>query len=139
GPGWAPPQAATGRQAPAGGPRLSSTGHEVMRRGRSMVAFVLRFDFRNPPLAGTTMSERYAAGLDMMEWGDRLGAASILLSEHHGADDGYLPSAMAMAAAAAARTHTSRILVAAVVAGLHDPVRLAEQATVVDLLSDGRL
>jgi alkanesulfonate monooxygenase SsuD/methylene tetrahydromethanopterin reductase-like flavin-dependent oxidoreductase (luciferase family) len=110
------------------------------RRGDSdMVTFCIRFDFRSPPEGRTSMAERYAAGLDMMEWADRLGAASIVLSEHHGSDDGYLPSALSMAAAAAARTSGTRIMVAAVVAALHDPVRLAEQATVVDLISKGRL
>lgn len=104
-----------------------------------MVGFCMRFDFRNPPIASTTMAERYAAGLDMMEWADRVGAVNVLLSEHHGSDDGYLPSALALAAAAAARTRRLRIMIAAVVAALHDPVRLAEQAAVVDLLSGGRL
>ena len=104
-----------------------------------MVTFCVRFDFRNPPLAGTTMVERYRAGLDMIEWADRLGALNVILSEHHGSGDGYLPSALTMASAAAARTSQLRIMVAAVVAPLHDPIRLAEQAAVVDLISGGRL
>lgn len=31
------------------------------------VSFTLRFDFRNPDFAGTTMADRYAAALDMAE------------------------------------------------------------------------
>jgi alkanesulfonate monooxygenase SsuD/methylene tetrahydromethanopterin reductase-like flavin-dependent oxidoreductase (luciferase family) len=104
-----------------------------------MVQFGLRFDFRNPPISGTSMAERYAAALDMAEWADRLGAVSVTLSEHHGSDDGYLPSALIMAAAIAARTRTVAITIAAVVAPLHDPLRLAEEAAVVDLISQGRL
>lgn len=104
-----------------------------------MALFGLRFDFRNPAMAGTTMAERYQAALDMVEWADRLGAVAVVLSEHHGADDGYLPSALTMAAAMAARTENLRINVAAVVASLHDPLRLAEEAAVVDLVSQGRL
>jgi alkanesulfonate monooxygenase SsuD/methylene tetrahydromethanopterin reductase-like flavin-dependent oxidoreductase (luciferase family) len=105
-----------------------------------MVAlFGLRFDFRNPPVAGTTMSERYAAALDMAEWADGLGAVVITLSEHHGSEDGYLPSALNMAAAIAARTRNARITIAAIVAPLHDPIRLAEETAVVDLISGGRL
>jgi hypothetical protein len=85
------------------------------------------------------MAERYAAALEMSEWADRLGAVSITISEHHGSEDGYLPSALTMAAALAARTRTAAITVAAVVAPLHDPLRLAEEAAVVDLISGGRL
>ena len=101
--------------------------------------FGIRFDFRNPPIAGTDMADRYQAALEMSEWADRRGAMIIGLSEHHGSADGYLPSALAMAAAIAARTSKARIAVNAVVAALHDPLRLAEDAAVVDLLSRGRL
>ena len=104
-----------------------------------MTYFALRFDFRNPPIAGTTMAERYAAALDMVEWADGLGAVAITLSEHHGSDDGYLPSALTMAAAMAARTTTARLMIAAIVAPLHDPLKLAEEAAVVDQISGGRL
>jgi len=99
----------------------------------------MRFDFRNPARAGTTMTERYRAGIDMAEWADRNGFVTIVLSEHHGSDDGYLPSALTMAAAMAARTSTIRLSVSAIVAPLHDPIRLAEEAAVVDLISGGRL
>jgi alkanesulfonate monooxygenase SsuD/methylene tetrahydromethanopterin reductase-like flavin-dependent oxidoreductase (luciferase family) len=101
--------------------------------------FGIRFDFRNPAFAGVDMADRYAAALEMCEWADERGAAMIGLSEHHGSADGYLPSALAMAAAIAARTTHARIAVNAVVAAFHDPLRLAEDAAVVDLLSRGRL
>jgi alkanesulfonate monooxygenase SsuD/methylene tetrahydromethanopterin reductase-like flavin-dependent oxidoreductase (luciferase family) len=101
--------------------------------------FGIRFDFRNPSFSGIDMADRYAAALEMSEWADRQGAMIIGLSEHHGSADGYLPSALAMAAAIAARTSNARIAVNAVVAALHDPLRLAEDAAVVDLLSRGRL
>jgi alkanesulfonate monooxygenase SsuD/methylene tetrahydromethanopterin reductase-like flavin-dependent oxidoreductase (luciferase family) len=104
-----------------------------------MSFFGLRFDFRNPELAGTTMAERYQAALDMAEWADGLGFVIIVLSEHHGSDDGYLPSPLAMAAAMAARTKQARIQIAALIAPFHDPLRLAEDIAVVDLLSNGRL
>jgi alkanesulfonate monooxygenase SsuD/methylene tetrahydromethanopterin reductase-like flavin-dependent oxidoreductase (luciferase family) len=101
--------------------------------------FVLRFDLRNPPEAGTTMAERYQAALDMAEWADGLGFAAVILSEHHGSDDGYLPSPLTMAAAIAGRTRQLRITVAALVAPFHDPLRLAEDTAVVDNISGGRL
>jgi alkanesulfonate monooxygenase SsuD/methylene tetrahydromethanopterin reductase-like flavin-dependent oxidoreductase (luciferase family) len=104
-----------------------------------MAFFVMRFDFREPGLAGTSMADRYEAGLRMCEFADRLGFYTVVFSEHHGSPDGYLPSALTMAAAVAARTTNVRIRVGLMVAALHDPVRVAEQAAVVDLLSKGRL
>jgi len=101
--------------------------------------FGLRFDFRNPAFAHTSMGSRYRAALDMVEWADGRGFVMVILSEHHGSEDGYLPGAMAMAAAFAARTQRMRIQIAALVSSLHDPLRLAEDAAVVDLLSGGRL
>jgi alkanesulfonate monooxygenase SsuD/methylene tetrahydromethanopterin reductase-like flavin-dependent oxidoreductase (luciferase family) len=101
--------------------------------------FGLRFDLRNPSFAAVDMADRYAAFLDMVEWADERGAVYLSLSEHHASDDGYLPSPLAMAAAVAARTRNVRIGIAAVIAPFYDPLRLAEDAAVVDLISGGRL
>jgi alkanesulfonate monooxygenase SsuD/methylene tetrahydromethanopterin reductase-like flavin-dependent oxidoreductase (luciferase family) len=100
--------------------------------------FALRFDLRNPEIAGTTMADRYAAALDIAEWADRLGCVNITVSEHHGSADGYLPSPIPMLAAMAARTTQVRFLIAALIAPFHDPLRLAEDMVVLDNLSRGR-
>ena len=99
----------------------------------------MRFDLRNPELAGTSMADRYDAALEMCAWAEHHGFVGVVLSEHHGSDDGYLPSALTFAAAVAARTTSLRIIIAAVVASLHDPLLLAEQVAVVDNLSRGRV
>ena len=101
--------------------------------------FGLRFDFRNPVMAGTSMADRYAAALDMAEWADGLGCVSIAVSEHHGSPDGYLPSPIPMLAAMAARTTNVRFSIAALIAPFHDPLRLAEDMVVLDNLSRGRV
>jgi alkanesulfonate monooxygenase SsuD/methylene tetrahydromethanopterin reductase-like flavin-dependent oxidoreductase (luciferase family) len=101
--------------------------------------FGLRFDFRNPDMANITMAQRYAAALDMAEWADRLGCLTIAVSEHHGSSDGYLPSPIPMVAAMAARTTTVRFNIAALIAPFHDPLRLAEDLIVLDILSQGRI
>lgn len=101
--------------------------------------FAMRFDFRNPAFAATSTADRYAAALDMAAWADRLGCLSITLSEHHGSEDGYLPSPIPMLAAMAARTTNVRFMIAALIAPLHDPVRLAEDLVVADNLSNGRI
>ena len=103
------------------------------------VLFGLRFDFRNPSFAGTTMAERFAAALDMAEWADGIGCVNVTVSEHHGSPDGYLPSPLTMAAALAARTTNAGLMIAALIAPFHDPLRLAEDLVVLDHLSKGRI
>ena len=60
-------------------------------------------------------------------------------SEHHDADDGHLPAPLILASAIAARTRSLAILLAAVPIPLWDPVRLAEEMSVLDLISRGRV
>jgi alkanesulfonate monooxygenase SsuD/methylene tetrahydromethanopterin reductase-like flavin-dependent oxidoreductase (luciferase family) len=99
----------------------------------------MRFDLRNPDFAGVSIGERYAAALDMAEWADQRGFLAIILSEHHGSADGYLPSALPFAAAVAARTRQARNNISAVVSSFHHPIKLAEDVAVVDAISGGRL
>jgi alkanesulfonate monooxygenase SsuD/methylene tetrahydromethanopterin reductase-like flavin-dependent oxidoreductase (luciferase family) len=63
----------------------------------------------------------------------------VVLSEHHGVEDGYLPAPVTLAAAIAGRTRRIPINIAALLVPLHDPIRLAEQLAVVSLASGGRL
>lgn len=97
------------------------------------------FDLRNPPSWLTDGNRLYGFTLELCEEADGLGCHSIWLSEHHLFDDGYLPQPLTLAAAVAARTKRARIGTAIVIAPLHHPVDLAEQAAVVDLVSAGRL
>lgn len=100
----------------------------------------LRFDLRNPAFAGTGMADRYEAAVDMAEWADKLGCpASVSMSEHHGSEDGYIPSPAVMLAAMASRTRNVRFSVAALIAPFHDPLRLAEDFCVLDNISRGRV
>jgi alkanesulfonate monooxygenase SsuD/methylene tetrahydromethanopterin reductase-like flavin-dependent oxidoreductase (luciferase family) len=101
--------------------------------------FGLRYDFRNPAFAGTSMADRYSAALEMAAWADALGCVAISVSEHHGSDDGYLPSPIPMVAAMAARTGNVRFMVSALIAPFYDPLRLAEDMVVLDNLSRGRV
>ena len=101
--------------------------------------FGLRFDFRLAEHSPATMGELYGASLDMVEWGEANGANMVLFSEHHASPDGYLPSPVVMAAAAAARTSTISINVGALLLLMYDPVKLAEDMSVLDHLSGGRV
>lgn len=105
-----------------------------MKRIMTTVSFDLR-----APEWGTPTRELYGAALDMVAFADGIGVDRVGLMEHHGSDDGYLPQPFVMGAAVAARTRHVRILLGAVILPLHDPVKIAEQIAVLDLVSDGRL
>ena len=74
----------------------------------------------------------------MARYLDEHGCGSIVLSEHHVSEDGYLTSPMMLAGAVAAATAATPIVVAVTLLPLHDPVRLAEDIIELDHLSEGR-
>lgn len=135
----APPESTQPKRPPIGG---NSTGRPSMRSccAERMFAIVLtlRFDMRVPDWVGPAAAH-YSAMLDMCEWAETRGAALAVLSEHHGASDGHLPTPLILASAVAARTQEMAILLAAVPLPLRDPVRLAEEISVLDLISGGRV
>ena len=89
------------------------------------------------PTSGAPTGELYAAALEMCTWAERHGCLAAVLCEHHGSDDGYLPSPLMLASAIAGRTE--RLLLSLVVIlPFHDPVRLAEDMSVLDVISSGR-
>src|ERR1700754_2637542 len=100
--------------------------------------FIMRYGMRSFG-DSEARAEMYGASLDMAAWAEARGCLMAAISQHHGVDDGYLPSPIPLAAAMAARTSTLSISVAALLLAFYEPVKLAEDIAVVDLLSRGRV
>jgi alkanesulfonate monooxygenase SsuD/methylene tetrahydromethanopterin reductase-like flavin-dependent oxidoreductase (luciferase family) len=101
--------------------------------------FIMRFAMRAASADASERADLYAATLDMCAWGESKGCAAVVVSQHHGVDDGYLPSPLPLAAAIAARTTSVTISVAALLVALYEPVKLAEDLAVLDLIARGRV
>lgn len=99
--------------------------------------WMIRYDMRTAPRIGAPRARLYAAALEQCAWADAHGCAAVMLAEHHAAPDGYLPSPAIMAAAVAARTDRMRLLVCQT--PLRDPFAVAEDITVLDHISAGRV
>ncbi|WP_238015184.1 LLM class flavin-dependent oxidoreductase [Dactylosporangium sp. AC04546] len=96
-------------------------------------------DMRNPAPWRTAWVDLYRSTLDLVVDAERRGAQAVWLTEHHGFEDGYLSQPLAFAAALATRTRSMRIGTAVLLAPLRHALHIAEEAALVDVLSDGRL
>ncbi|MDA4106820.1 LLM class flavin-dependent oxidoreductase [Mycolicibacterium holsaticum] len=103
------------------------------------LTFGYLYDFRNPEPWRRPWHEVYRETLDVVAWSETVGFAGAWVPEHHGAEDGYLPTPNLALAAMATRTSNIRIGAAVAIAPLYHPVRFAEECAVLDILSDGRL
>jgi len=84
--------------------------------------------------------QTYQEALTLFEAADQLGYDVGWVAQHHfKAGAGYLPAPFPFLAAVAARTRRLRLGTSIVILPLEMPLRVAEDAAVVDLLSGGRL
>lgn len=102
------------------------------------VTFGLWYDFRNPPRWHRPFGQMYRDYLEQITRAEGLGFGSVWLTEHHFCEDGYTPSPLVIAAAIGERTQTMRIGTNLIVLPLHNPVRIAEDAATLSLLTGGR-
>ncbi|MFF9848413.1 LLM class flavin-dependent oxidoreductase [Streptomyces litmocidini] len=100
---------------------------------------VVRFNLVDPRATPDSLSERYRAALAMAAYADEHGVDTVQTEEHHGVENNWLPSPFAFAGAVFGATRRIAVTVSAIIGPLHDPLRLAEDIAVLDLLSGGRL
>jgi alkanesulfonate monooxygenase SsuD/methylene tetrahydromethanopterin reductase-like flavin-dependent oxidoreductase (luciferase family) len=103
-----------------------------------VMKFGIIHDFRNPRQWRRPYPELYREILDQIVRAEELGYDNVWLAEHHFADDGYNPSPLTTAAAIAARTSRIRIGTYVLLMPFRSPVRVAEDATCIDIISNGR-
>jgi probable F420-dependent oxidoreductase len=101
--------------------------------------FGIWYHLRNPGRWKQPAQDLYRKTLDQIVAAEKLGYDSVWVSEHHFTDDGYLPSSLLFLAAVAARTTRIRLGTLILLLPLHHPLRVAEDAAVLDILSSGRV
>ncbi|MEW2302352.1 LLM class flavin-dependent oxidoreductase [Streptomyces sp. NPDC006655] len=104
-----------------------------------MPVSVVRFNLVEPGADSASLGARYRAAVEMAAYADEHGVTTVQTEEHHGVDNNWLPSPFAFAGAVFGATRSLAVTVSAVIGPLHDPLRLAEDIAVLDLLSGGRL
>jgi alkanesulfonate monooxygenase SsuD/methylene tetrahydromethanopterin reductase-like flavin-dependent oxidoreductase (luciferase family) len=104
-----------------------------------MPVTVVRFNLVEPGATRASLAARYRAALEMAAYADEHGVTTVQTEEHHGVGNNWLPSPFAFAGAVFGATRRIAVTVSAVIGPLHDPLRLAEEIAVLDLLSGGRL
>ncbi|MHC9293652.1 LLM class flavin-dependent oxidoreductase [Mycobacterium sp. LTG2003] len=99
-----------------------------------------RLGFLTHASSGSTDHEIIANTIEVCVQAERLGYHSVWLAQHHfGAERGVVPSPLVLLAAIAARTQRIRLGTAVITLALEDPIRAAEDAALVDLISGGRI
>lgn len=91
------------------------------------------------PSAGRSVPAFYTEVFQQIEAAEAFGFHSVWFAEHHFSSYGVCPAPPVLLAAAAQRTNRIRLGVAVSVLPFHNPLEIAEQYAMVDIVSNGRL
>ncbi len=83
-------------------------------------------------------ADRYQAAVEMADYADRHGFAIINVEEHHDTEIGWSSSPLMLAAMIVARTRQAIVRGSAILVTLYDPLRLAQDVAMLDVMSRGR-
>jgi alkanesulfonate monooxygenase SsuD/methylene tetrahydromethanopterin reductase-like flavin-dependent oxidoreductase (luciferase family) len=100
--------------------------------------FGLLFRPQDPP-AAANISRRWQEILRASELAEEVGFDGLFVPEHHMMPDGYLPAPLVGCAAIAARTRRVDVGTTVFLLPFYNPVQVAEQAAMVDVISGGRM
>jgi alkanesulfonate monooxygenase SsuD/methylene tetrahydromethanopterin reductase-like flavin-dependent oxidoreductase (luciferase family) len=103
-----------------------------------MTHFGVLYDMRNPDRPDRPFEVFYREILEQVAELPGLGFDSLWLTEHHCTEDGYTPSPLPLLAAMAQRAPGLRYGTNIMVAPLHHPLRIAEDAATLAVLTEGR-
>lgn len=92
-----------------------------------------------PYQKGKSEQEIINDALEELIYAEELGFDSVWLAEHHFSEYGVLGNPLVFASTLAAKTKRIRIGTAVMILPFYNPLRLAEDAALVDILSNGRL
>jgi alkanesulfonate monooxygenase SsuD/methylene tetrahydromethanopterin reductase-like flavin-dependent oxidoreductase (luciferase family) len=95
--------------------------------------------FFEHPAGGKTEHQIVREQLDSMRAAEDMGFDSIWAPEHHSNEYGFYASPMLTLAAIASVTKRIRLGSGVVVLPFNDPIRVAEEGALIDLMSDGGL
>ncbi|MGV9313145.1 LLM class flavin-dependent oxidoreductase [Streptomyces sp. NPDC003691] len=104
-----------------------------------MTFTIVRLNLVAPGASPEALAARYRTAVELAVYADGHGIATVQTEEHHGAENNWLPSPFVFAGAVLGATRRITVTVSAAVGPLYDPLRLAEDIAVLDLLSAGRL
>lgn len=88
---------------------------------------------------GSTYAREYEEFIEQCQAADELGFDTVFLAEHHFSRVGICPDPLMILTAVAQKTRRIRLGTGICIMPFHNPIRLAEQAALLDVLSRGRL
>jgi alkanesulfonate monooxygenase SsuD/methylene tetrahydromethanopterin reductase-like flavin-dependent oxidoreductase (luciferase family) len=100
--------------------------------------FGLLFRPQDPPNA-VNIGRRWQETLDAAQAAEEAGFDGVFVPEHHMMPDGYLPAPLVACGALAARTKRVDVGTTVFLLPYYNPVQVAEQSAMVDVISGGRM
>ena len=87
----------------------------------------------------SAQSRIYGEALEQIQYAEELGFDSVWIAEHHSSRYGIFPSLIPILSYIAGQTKKIRLGTGVSVLPFHNPILLAEESAMVDVLSNGRL